>query len=681
MRQPRAKKIAKELSIHGDTRIDNYYWLNNREDKKVIDYLNKENAYTQAGMAESKELQEQLFNEMKARIKEDDMSVPYRHNHYYYYSRFDAGAEYALYCRKKDNLESAEEIMLNVPIMAKGFDYYQIGGTSISPDNRMVAYGVDTVSRRIYTIYFKYLDTGEILSTTIPNTTGSVVWAADNKTVFYQVKDEALRSFKIFKHKLGSDSKDDVEVYHESDETFGCYISRTKSEKYLVIGSYSTVSNEYRILEADNPDGEFRLLATRERDHEYTIAHFGEYFYIVTNWNARNFRLMRTPEMATGKSSWTEVIPHREDVLLESIDIFKDYFVLSERGTGLTLLCVKSWENRSEDHYVNFGEEVYMAYTSVNPDYDTHSLRLGYASLTTPNTVYEYDMGKRVLTVLKQDEVVGGTFSSSYYESKRLNIPAPDGASIPVSLVYRKDLFKKNGQSPLLLYAYGSYGHSMDPYFSSARLSLLDRGFVFAIAHIRGGQDLGRKWYEEGKLLNKMNTFTDFILCADYLIAERFTSKKSLFAQGGSAGGLLMGAVVNMRPDLWKGVIAQVPFVDVVTTMLDETIPLTTGEFDEWGNPKEKVYYDYMKSYSPYDNVEAKAYPAMLVTTGLHDSQVQYWEPAKWVAKLRDMRTNKKPLYLHCNMTTGHGGASGRWKRFEEVAMEYAFLLGLAGKK
>jgi oligopeptidase B len=692
MKSPRAKIKPTELTTHGHTRIDNYYWLKEREDPKVIAYLNAENAYLDAKTAHTKPLQEDLFKEIVARFAQTDMSVPFRYKGYWYITRYEEGQEYAIYSRKKESLEAPEEIMLNENDMAKGHAYYKIGGRSVSPDNKWMAYGVDTVSRRIYTIYFKNLETGEILEENLENTTGSCTWANDNKTVFYQCKDESLRSFKIFKHTLGTDPATDTCIWHETDETFGCAIYKTRSEKYLVIGSFSTVSNEYQILEADNPNGTFRLFEPRERHHEHTLDHAGDSFYIVTNWNAQNFKLMICPsngenviasdsmatEGVTFKANWTDLIPHRPDVLLEGVDNFKEYLILSERENGLTRLQVLP-KNGDASFYIHFDEEVYMAYTGTNPDYDSTILRLGYTSLSTPNSVFDYDLKNKSFTLLKREAVLDASFEPKNYHSQRLYATAPDGVNVPISLVYNKKKVKKGKKSPLLLYAYGSYGHSIDPYFSSARLSLLDRGFTFAIAHIRGGQELGRWWYEDGKLLKKQNTFTDYIACAEHLITEGYTSPQKLFAMGGSAGGLLMGTVINMKPEIFKGVIAAVPFVDVVTTMLDESIPLTTGEFDEWGNPKDKQYYDCMLAYSPYDNVEKKAYPAMLVTTGLHDSQVQYWEPAKWVAKLRVMKTNKKPLYLYCNMTTGHGGASGRFERFKETAMEWAFLLDQAG--
>lgn len=672
VKAPIAKEEPKELSIHGDTRIDPYYWLNQRDDQEVLDYLHAENAYTEKIMAPYKELEEKLFEEIKGRIKQTDESVPYLSNGYYYYTRYEEGKEYPIYCRKKGSLDASEEVMLNVNEMAEGYAYFAVSGLNVSPDNRFLAYGVDTVSRRQYTIHVKDLQSGEILGDRIGNTTGGSTWAGDNKNLFYTMKDDALRSFKIFRYEVGT--RENEEIFHEVDETFSVGVGKTKSQKYLVIASYSTLSNEFRILDANNPKGPFRVFQPRERGLEYSIDHRGNEFFVLTNLNAKNFKLMKTSESQTSKENWKEYIPHNPQVRLMGMELFNDFTVLRERKEGLIQMRVMNHKDKSE-HYLNFGEETYVAYTSVNRDMDSQILRYAYSSLTTPNSTYDYDMISKEKTLLKQDEVVGD-FDPANYKAERLYATAQDGTKVPISLVYKKG-FEKNGESPLLLYAYGSYGISTEPYFSSVRLSLLDRGFVYAIAHIRGGEDLGRDWYEDGKLLKKKNTFTDFIDCADHLVKNKYTSTERLFAQGGSAGGLLMGAIVNMRPDLWKGVIAAVPFVDVVTTMLDESIPLTTGEFDEWGNPKDKEYYDYMLSYSPYDNVEAKAYPNMLVTTGYHDSQVQYWEPAKWVAKLRKMKTDENILLLRTNMEAGHGGASGRFTRLKEVANEYAFILSL----
>ncbi|MCD4679471.1 MAG: S9 family peptidase [Bacteroidales bacterium] len=677
MKAPQAEMIKKELSIHGDTRIDNYYWLNDRENPKVIEYLEAENSYRESLMSHTVKLKEKLYDEIIGRIKQSDLSVPYKLNGYFYYTRYEEGMEYPFYCRKKESLENEEEIMLNVNEMAKGHSFFNVTGISVSPNNKILAFGVDTVSRRMYTIYFKDLTTGELFEDRIPNTTGYVPWANDNKTVYYTIKDETLRPYKIFRHVLGSDIKD-REIYEEVDNTFTCFIYKTKSRDYLMIGSSSTVSDEYRFIDANDPEGEFKVIQPRERDLEYSVAQFGDKFYIRTNYEAKNFRLMETPVIAASKENWKEVIQHRDDVLLESIDVFRDFLVVEERKSGLTQIRIIKWNDWS-DHYIDFGEPTYLAYTSRNFELDTDSLRYGYTSLTTPNSVYDYNMITREKKLMKQQEIVGD-FNSENYQAERLYAPTKDGVKVPISLVYRKGI-KKNGKNPCLLYGYGSYGSSMDAYFSSSRLSLLDRGFIFAIAHIRGGEEMGRQWYEDGKLLKKKNTFTDFISCGEYLVKENYTSPDELYAMGGSAGGLLIGAVINMSPDLFKGAVAQVPFVDVVTTMLDESIPLTTGEFDEWGNPNDKEYYDYMLSYSPYDNVEAKDYPALLVTTGLHDSQVQYWEPAKWVAKLREMKTDDNLLVLYINMDVGHGGASGRFQRYKETALEYAFLLDLAGIK
>ncbi|RLD79709.1 MAG: oligopeptidase B [Bacteroidetes bacterium] len=677
MKPPVAKKINKELTAHDHTRIDPYYWLNERENQEVISYLEAENAYTSAMLKHTEEFQTELYDEIVGRIKQTDMSVPYKRNGYYYYSRYEEGKEYPVYCRKKGNLEADEEIMLNVNEMAEGYSYFQVGGISVSHNNKIIAYGVDTVSRRKYTIYFKDLESGELYDDAIQNTTGYAPWAADNKTVFYTRKDEVtLRADKIYKHVLGEEPEVDPMIYHEEDETFGTGVSLSKSMEYLMIGSFSTLSTEYRFLNSSKPDGEFKVFQARQEKLEYFVSHYKNKFYIRTNLDAKNFRLMETPLVKTGMKYWKEVIPHREDVLLEDYDVFNKYLALQERINGLTEIRILS-HNGKKDFYIEFEEQTYLVYLSTNLDFDTDLLRYGYTSMTIPNSVYDYNMKTGDAELLKRQEVVGGYDPDEYF-AERLFATAPDGVKVPISLVYKKGI-AKDGSNPTVLYGYGSYGSSMDPYFSSVRLSLLDRGFVYAIAHVRGGEEMGRWWYEDGKLLKKKNTFTDFISCAEFLIAEKFTSSEKIFAMGGSAGGLLVGAVVNMRPELFKGVIAAVPFVDVVTTMQDESIPLTTGEYDEWGNPNEKEYYEYMLSYSPYDNVEAKDYPAMLITTGLHDSQVQYWEPAKWVAKMRDMKTDDKLLVLWINMDYGHGGASGRFQRYKEVALEYAFMIDQAG--
>ena len=674
---PIADKIEKKLTIHNDVRIDNYYWLNDKENPKVIDYLNAENNYYNIKTAHTKQFQEDLFEEMKSRIKEDDESVPYKKNNYYYTTRFETGKQYPIYSRRKESLEAVEEIMFEVNALANGYTYYKLSGLSVSPNNKYVAFGVDTVGRRQYTLQFKDLETGEIFPEKIENTTGGAAWATDNKTVFYAQKNPTtLRSEKIFRHILGTDPALDVEVFHEEEESFSTYVYRTKSDKYLVIGSHSTVSTEYRILAADNPSGNFKIFQPRERDLEYNIAHYNHNFYILTNKdNATNFKLMKTSSKKTSKENWVDVIPHREDVLLEDISIFKDFLVLEERSNGLNKIRIIRWDN-TEDFYLPFEEETYSAGVYYNPEFETDTIRYGYNSMTTPSSVIDFNVNTKIKDVKKEQEVLGGNFDKNNYKSERLWATAKDGTQIAISLVYKKST-KISENTPLLLYGYGSYGHTIDAGFSSTRLSLLDRGFIFAIAHVRGSEYLGRNWYENGKLLNKQNTFYDFIDCAKFLIDKKYTSTKHLYASGGSAGGLLMGAVINIQPDLFNGVIASVPFVDVVTTMLDDSIPLTTGEYDEWGNPNEKEFYQYMKLYSPYDNVKKQNYPNMLVTTGLHDSQVQYFEPAKWVAKLRDLKTDNNLLLLHIDMEAGHGGASGRFDALKEIARDYSFIIDL----
>ncbi len=677
LQPPVAKIVPKTLEKHGDKRIDNYYWLNERENPEVIDYLNKENEYYQKSTAHTKQFQDELFLEMKGRIKEDDSSVPYLYNGYYYITRFEKGKDYPIYSRKKGSLDAKEEIMFDCNEMAKGHAYFNLSGLNVSEDNKWVAFGVDLVSRRQYTIQIKNLETGEILPVKIENTSGGSTWAGDNKTLFYTRNDQqTLRSDKIYKHSLGTESSADILVFHEKDDTFNTFVYKEKSKKYLVIGSSSTLTSEYQILESKNPNGEFRVFQKRTRGLEYSISHYGDSFYIVTNKDkATNFKLMKTPETATSAENWKDLIGHRKDVLLEGIEIFKDYLVVEERSNGLNKIQIRPWNGKGE-YYLPFESETYTAYTTTNVDFDTEILRYGYQSMATPSSVIDFNMRTQEKKVLKEQEVLGGKFDKNNYIEERVWATATDGTKVPISMVYRKGI-KKDGKNPLLLYAYGSYGATMDPYFSSTRLSLLDRGFIYAIAHIRGGEDLGREWYENGKLLKKINTFTDFIDCSKFVIAEKYTSASHLYAEGGSAGGLLMGAIVNMAPELYNGVIAQVPFVDVVTTMLDDTIPLTTGEYDEWGNPNEKVYYDYMLSYSPYDQVKKQDYPNMYVSTGLHDSQVQYFEPAKWVAKLRVMKTNDKQLFLDTNMDAGHGGASGRFEALKELAKEFTFLLDL----
>ncbi len=691
IKAPVAEKQPTKLEKHGDVRTDDYFWMRltdeqknakvkDEQTQKVYDYLNAENAYYEEMTKETKEFQEELFQEMKGRIKEDDESVPYKKDGYFYITRYEKGQQYPIYSRKKETLEAEEEIMFNVNKEAKGYDYFQLGGLNVSPDNKMVAFATDTVSRRQYFIRIKNLETGKIYKDIIENTTGGSVWANDNKTLFYAKKDPVtLRSSKIYKHTLGSDASLDELVYEEKDDTFGAFVTKSKSKKYIIIGSYSTVSTEYHVLDANNPDGELQIIQPRERDLEYEVAHYGDHFYIKTNKDgATNFKLMKTPVDKPGKENWVDVIPHREDTLFEDFSIFKDYLVLEERNEGLNKIRIKRWDG-GEDYYLPFDEETYSAGVYGNPEFDTEVIRYSYNSMTTPSSVIDFNMRDRSKEIKKEQEVLGGKFDKNNYVSKRIWVPARDGKKVALSIVHHKDT-KLDKNTPILQYAYGSYGYTINDGFSTTRLSLLDRGFVYALAHIRGSQYLGREWYEDGKMLNKKNTFTDFIDCSKYLIDQGYTSPEHLYAMGGSAGGLLMGAIINMNPELYNGIIAAVPFVDVISTMLDDSIPLTTGEYDEWGNPNDKEYYDYIKSYSPYDQVEAKAYPNMLVTTGLHDSQVQYWEPAKWVAKLRELKTDNNMLFLHTNMETGHGGASGRFDALKETAEEYTFFLMLEGK-
>lgn len=697
---PDVAKKPHEMTIHGDTRVDDYYWMRLTDEQKsakekdshtqeVVDYIDAENDYTESRLKHTKKFQDKLFDEIVGRIKKDDESVPYLDNGYFYYTRYEKGKEYAIHCRKKESLDGEEEILLDENVLAKGHDYFAVGGLDVSPDNQWMSYGVDLVSRRIYTIYFKNLVTGDVLKQTIPNSTGSVAWANDNKTVFYTSKNEVtLLPEKIWRHKVGTDSAKDELVYEEKDESFYNGVYRSKSGEFIIIWNSSTLVNDYHILSANDPDGEFNNFSPRGTEHEYSIDHYQDKFYIITNWEAKNNRLMETSENATDMGNWKEVIAHRNDVHLLGMEIFKDHLVLNERKDGLRGLRVINQKN-GQDEYINFGEQTYTARISVNEEFNTNILRYGYTSMVTPSSTYDYNMDTGERTLMKQQEVVGG-YDQSLYRSERHYALARDGQPVPISLVYKKDLkndptFNNQGapDNPqnLLLYAYGSYGSTRDPYFSSTRLSLLDRGFIYAIAHVRGSQIYGRQSYDDGKMLNKKNTFTDFIDAGKYLVKEGLTDPNHLFAEGGSAGGLLIGAIVNMAPELWKGTIAAVPFVDVVTTMLDASIPLTSNEWDEWGNPEEKKYYDYMLSYSPYDQVIDQVHPNMLVTSGFFDSQVQYWEPLKWMAKLRDNWQGENVLYLHMNMDAGHGGKSGRFRRYREVALEYAFLFDLVGIK
>lgn len=684
---PIAIKADTVLKEHGQSRLDPYFWMRLTDEQKraenpdehtkeVLDYLKAENDYTNQVMSHTEKLQESLYDEIVGRIKKTDESVPYFSNEYWYYTRFEEGAEYPIYCRKKESMEGEEEILLDVNEMSQGYEYYYARPAGISKNNKIMAYAEDTLSRRIYTMRFKNLETGEIYKDIISNTTGGGAWANDNQTYFYTTKNKvSLLSEKIYRHELGDES--DVEVYHEKDPSYYIGVYKSKSDDYIIIYNGSTLISDYHVLSADDPKGSFKPFTARdEKAHEYSISHFDDKWYIITNRNAPNFKLMETDVGATQEGNWKEVIPHRDDVLLEGLEIFNEYMVIDERKSGLTNLRVIN-QVSGDEHYLDFGEPAYTAYISINEEFDSKILRFGYASMTTPSSTYDYNMETKEKTLLKRQEVVGGHTPEDYV-TDRIWATSRDGKKIPISIVYKKG-FKNDGKSPVLQYAYGAYGSTIDASFSSVRLSLLDRGFAFALCHIRGGQMMGRHWYEDGKMFKKINTFNDFIDCSKFLVEEKYTSPQHLYAQGGSAGGLLIGAIVNMAPEMYNGVLAAVPFVDVISTMWDETIPLTTNEFDEWGNPKNLESYKYMISYSPYDNVVAQDYPNMLVTTGLFDSQVQYWEPAKWVAKLRDIKTDNNLLILDTNMDAGHGGASGRFKRYKTTALQYAFVMTMEG--
>ena len=690
-KHPIAEKKPTELEKHGDVRVDNYFWMRlsdeqklapikDEQTEKVTNYLEAENEYYKQVTAYTKDFQEDLFQEMKGRIKEDDSSVPYKNNGYFYNTRYEVGKQYPIYSRKKGNLEAKEEVLFDVNEMAKGFEYFQLGGLNVSPNNKLAVFATDTVSRRQYFLRIKNLETGEIYDDIIENTTGGSVWANDNKTIFYTKKNPTtLRSEKIFRHVLGTPTSEDVEIYHEEDDTFGTYVTKSKSKKYIIISSFATMTTESRYLDADNPTGEFTVLQPRLKNLEYNVSHYKNHFYFLTNKDgATNFKLMKTRVSKTTIENWVDVIPHRRDTLLEDFSIYNDYLVLEERTNGLNKIRIKRWDD-TVDYYLPFDEETYSAGVYGNPEFDTEVIRYSYNSFTTPSSVIDFNMATKAKEIKKQQEVLGGKFQQQNYKSQRVWATARDGKKVAISLVYHKDTMLDEN-TPLLQYAYGSYGYTIPDSFSTTRLSLLDRGFVYALAHIRGSEYLGRDWYDDGKMLHKKNTFYDFIDCSQFLIDNNYTSAKHLYAMGGSAGGLLMGAIINMKPEIYNGIIAAVPFVDVVSTMLDDTIPLTTGEYDEWGNPNNKEFYDYIKSYSPYDNVEAKEYPHMLVTTGFHDSQVQYWEPAKWVAKLRELKTDSNLLFLDTNMETGHGGASGRFEALKETAKDYTFILALENK-
>ncbi len=683
---PIAPQYPHSMTHHGDIRIDPYYWLNEywtdgSKKQDVLDYLNAENHYSEQILAPYKEVQQELYDEILSRIKQTDESVPYFENGYWYMTKYEEGKEYPIYVRKKGSMDAPEELILDVNSMAEGHEYYRVSGLKVSPDNQYLAYSTDTLSRRIYTTYFKNLLTGEILPETLSNTAANIEWAQDSKTVFYCTKDlKTLRENKIWRYQIGTNPKTAHKVYEEKDEAFYTYVSKTKSKRFIQIISESTLSTEIRYLPSDSPFSKFKVFLKREASHLYQIEDFENDFYVLTNWDAENYRLMRSPTDKTScKKKWMDVIPHRTDVLLEDVEFFKNFFVLIEVREVNTHLKVIPWKNPEDGYYIPFETNAYVAGSTYNPEFDTDKFRFHYQSMITPAAQYEWDMRTGEQKLLKQQEVLG-EFNEENYATERLWATATDGTKIPISIAYKKEL-KRDGNQPLLLYGYGAYGLSSDPYFSIPRLSLLDRGFVYAIAHVRGGEEMGRAWYLNGKMFHKINTFTDFIDCADYLIKEGYTSPKHLYANGGSAGGLLMGAIANMRPDLWNGIISDVPFVDVLTTMLDETIPLTTGEYDEWGNPNRKDSYFYIKSYSPYENIKAGTYPNMMINTGLHDSQVQYFEPAKYVAKLRSLKTDKNILLLNCDMSTGHGGQSGRFRQINEIARDYSFLLMLERQK
>jgi len=672
---PKAKIVPKQITLHGDTRIDNYFWLRDRSDPDVVAYLEAENRYAEEMMASSKPLQETLYQEILGRIQETDVSVPVKRDEYFYYTRTEEGKAYSIQCRKHGSLAATEEILLDSNALAEGQKYFRLGNFAVSPDHRLLAYSTDLEGDETYTIQVKDLSTGELLPDRIPNTYYTLEWANDNRTFFYTVLDETKRPYRAFRHELGAAS--DTLVYQEDDARFNLGLAKTRSRRFVFIETASSVTSELRYLEAGDPRGEFRVLLPRRQDVEYDAAHHGEYFYIRTNDQAKNFRVMRTPLAALSGENWHEVIPARPGVTIEGVDSFEDHIVVYERERGLEKICIRDGSGASS-HYLEFPEPVYSVSATGNVEYRTDLLRFNYTSLVTPPSVFDYNVRNRERELKKQYEVRGG-YDPTRYQSERIFAKAPDGVEVPMSLVYRSG-FERNGVSPLLLYGYGAYGHSIDPRFSSDRLSLLDRGFVFAIAHIRGGAELGEEWHDQGKLLYKKNTFTDFVACAEHLVDARFTSSDRLAIMGGSAGGLLVGAVLNLRPELFHAAIAKVPFVDTLNTMLDPTLPLTIAEYEEWGNPEEKQYYDYIRSYSPYDNVAPGEYPAMLVTAGLNDPRVSYWEPAKWVALLRTLKTDSNVLLLKTDMGSGHFGPSGRYEGIKEVAFDYAFLLGSVGQ-
>jgi len=677
-------------SPHGD-RTDPYYWLRDdeRTNPEVLAYLAAENAYWERCTAAGKPFENALYEEIISRVKQDDSSVPYRMHGYWYHTRFAPGQEHPIFGRRKGSLEAPEDVMLDANLLAVGHDYYRIGAMEISPDSEWLAFCEDTVGRRQYTLRFKNLRTGEILDTAISDVESDLAWANDNRTILYVAKDpETLLGLYVKKHVLGQDPRHDTLAFEQTDKSFYTGVSKSKSERFIFIHMESTVSSEWQYAHADDPALEFRTFLPHERDHEYQLEHLGGVFIVRTNWQAKNFRLMQVPIGQNGdRAGWRDVVPHRDDTFIEDFDVFNGFLAVSVRSGGLAKISIAPWTpggavqggavQGGAEFFIASDETAYATSLSVNAELDTEIVRYAYSSLTTPTTIYDYNVRTGEKILLKRDPVVG-SFDPANYRTEFLFAMARDGTRIPVSLVYRNGL-ARDGSAPLLQYAYGAYGLSTDPSFSSARLSLIDRGFIYAIAHVRGGQEMGRAWYDNGRKLHKMNSFADFIDVTRHLVAERYAAKDKVFAMGGSAGGLLMGAIANLSPDDYRGIVAQVPFVDVVTTMLDDSIPLTTNEYDEWGNPNEREDYGYMLSYSPYDNVRAQGYPAMFVTTGLWDSQVQYYEPAKWIAKLRALKTDPTPVFLHVDMEAGHGGKSGRFQRYREIAMEYAFVLGQAG--
>jgi oligopeptidase B len=671
---PAAKRVPKKVTLHGVSWQDPYAWLREKTSPEVIQYLEAENRYTEGIMKDTEELQKQLYAEILGRIQETDLSVPARKDDYFYYTRMEKGKSYAIYCRKKGSLDAAEEVMLDANVLAEGKKYFRIGVFVVSPDHNLVAYSVDTAGDEAYLLTVKDLRTGQLLQDEVPNTYYSVEWGNDNRTLFYNVLDAAKRPYRLYRHVLGTPASDDVLVYEEPDQAFTLELSRARSGAFLLMTLGSSTTAEVRYLSTEEPHEPFRIVEPRRKGIEYSVEHQGDSFYIIADDTGRNYRLVKAPVSNPSAANWQEILPHRDDVMISDVDGFAGHLVISTLENATPRLHIRNLDS-GEAHTIEFPEPVYAAALTGNREYNTRTLRFNYTSLITPASVFDYDMEARTRELKKQTEVLGG-YDPSQYVSERLYATGHDGMKVPMAVVYKKGL-ERNGRNPALLYGYGSYGASSLPYFSSDRLSLLDRGFVFAIAQIRGGSEMGRKWHDNGKMMLKKNSFQDFVSAAEHLVALQYTSPRKLAMMGGSAGGLLMGAVLNMRPDLFGAVIAKVPFVDVINTMLDETLPLTVGEFEEWGNPKEKQYFEYMRTYSPYDNVKRRAYPHMLVTAGLNDPRVSYWEPAKWVAKLRTVKTNpeKTLLLLKTNMGAGHFGASGRYERIKETAFDYAFLL------